>query len=86
MNQYPTLLRRLGLAIDFIVEKGVFDAAANAALRVEVKLPPAIADSHAGAGRRAAHADAARRHGVSGGAATPARARGTIASWTACSS
>ena len=40
MNQYPTLLRRLGLAIDFIVAKGVFTPAANAELRVEVKLPP----------------------------------------------
>ncbi len=39
MNQYPTLLRRLALAIDFIVAKGVFTAAANAALHVEVKLP-----------------------------------------------
>ncbi|HET9706603.1 MAG TPA: hypothetical protein VFP85_21330 [Vicinamibacterales bacterium] len=40
MNQYPALLRRLGLAVDLIVAKGTFAPATNAELRVEVKLPP----------------------------------------------
>src|SRR6266545_503363 len=40
MNQYPTLLRRLGLAIDLLVEKSKFSPSSNDFLRVEVELPP----------------------------------------------
>jgi hypothetical protein len=40
MNQYPTLLRRLGLAVDLIVAKGTFTPSADEVLRVDVKLPP----------------------------------------------
>ena len=40
MNQYPTLLRRLGLAVDLIVAPGTFSPSANDVLRVDVKLPP----------------------------------------------
>jgi hypothetical protein len=40
MNQYPTLLRRLGLVVDLIVNKSAFSATADSPLHVEVKLPP----------------------------------------------
>jgi hypothetical protein len=40
MNQYPTLLRRLGLVVDLLIAKTEFSASPNAALSVEVVLPP----------------------------------------------
>jgi hypothetical protein len=39
MNQYPTLLRRLGLVVDFVVDATAFTPAAKALLRVAVELP-----------------------------------------------
>ena len=39
MNQFPTLLRKLGLVVDFIVAKSEFSNATNAALSVTVDLP-----------------------------------------------
>ncbi|TRY31955.1 hypothetical protein [Aliiglaciecola sp. M165] len=39
MNQYPTLLRRMGLVIDALVEPDVFNPSSNALLHVEVDLP-----------------------------------------------
>jgi hypothetical protein len=39
MNQYPTLLRKLGLVVDLLINKKAFPAVSNAALEVEVKLP-----------------------------------------------
>ena len=38
MNQYPTLLRRLGLAVDLIIAKGTFGPAPSVPLQVEVEL------------------------------------------------
>jgi hypothetical protein len=40
MNQFPTLLRKLGLVVDFIIAKSEFNNAANQALSVTVDLPP----------------------------------------------
>ncbi len=40
MNQYPTLLRRLGLVVDLLIAKTEFGPSANAGLWVEVQLPP----------------------------------------------
>jgi len=40
MNQYPTLLRGLGLVIDLLVSRDAFTHAADAPLSVEVLLPP----------------------------------------------
>jgi hypothetical protein len=40
MSQYPTLLRLLGLVVDFLIPADAFDAAPNALLRAEVTLPP----------------------------------------------
>jgi hypothetical protein len=40
MNQFPTLLRKLGLVVDFIVAKSEFNNAANHPLSVTVDLPP----------------------------------------------
>jgi hypothetical protein len=42
MNQYPTLLRQLGLVVDLLIAKAEFTAAPNAALWVEVALPPGV--------------------------------------------
>lgn len=39
MNQYPTLLRGLGLVVDLLVSRDAFTPAPNAALSVEVLLP-----------------------------------------------
>ena len=39
MNQYPTLLRKLGLVIDLLIAREAFAVAPNASLSVEVKLP-----------------------------------------------
>jgi hypothetical protein len=39
MNQYPILLRKLGLVVDFLIDKGALGASANAPLWAEVKLP-----------------------------------------------
>jgi hypothetical protein len=41
MNQYPTLLRRLGLVIDFVVPAKLFAHASDALLWVEAALPTA---------------------------------------------
>lgn len=43
MNQYPTLLRRLGLVVDLLIRRTAFSASPNAALWVEVTLPPGAA-------------------------------------------
>jgi hypothetical protein len=44
MNQYPALLRRLGLVVDFAIEASAFAAAPDALLTVSVALPaPAAA-------------------------------------------
>ncbi len=40
MNQYPTLLRKLGLVVDLLVDPQAFTPANDALLYVEVKLPP----------------------------------------------
>jgi hypothetical protein len=40
MNQYPTLLRRLGLVVDLLIATTEFSTLPNAALWVEVTLPP----------------------------------------------
>ncbi|MEP6921026.1 MAG: hypothetical protein ABI967_07865 [bacterium] len=40
MNQYPTLLRRLGLVVDLLISRDALTPAASAALWVEVELPP----------------------------------------------
>jgi hypothetical protein len=40
MNQYPTLLRKLGLVVDLLVPRDAFTPAADALLSVEVELPP----------------------------------------------
>jgi hypothetical protein len=42
MNQYPTLLRRLGLVVDFLIAKTELSASPNAALSVEVVLPTGV--------------------------------------------
>lgn len=39
MNSYPTLLRRLGLVVDFIVDKGAFQPSPNQLLSVLVNFP-----------------------------------------------
>jgi len=39
MNQYPTLLRRLGLVVDFVIPRTAFDAGADLPLSVDVVLP-----------------------------------------------
>lgn len=39
MNQYPTLLRRLGLVVDLLIERTAFNQAPNAQLFAEVHLP-----------------------------------------------
>ncbi len=44
MNQYPTLLRRLGLVIDLLVRRDAFAHAADELLSVEVELPAAAED------------------------------------------
>ena len=43
MSQYPTLLRRLGLVVDFLIARTEFSASPNASLWVEVALPPGVA-------------------------------------------
>lgn len=40
MNQYPTLLRLLGLVVDLVIDKKAFNPSPNALLWAEVKLPP----------------------------------------------
>ncbi len=40
MNQYPTLLRRLGLVVDLLISRDAFAFAPDALLRVAVELPP----------------------------------------------
>jgi hypothetical protein len=40
MNQYPTLLRGLGLVVDLLVSRDAFPHAADAPLSVAVELPP----------------------------------------------
>ncbi|MDD5718845.1 MAG: hypothetical protein PHQ53_04080 [Candidatus Krumholzibacteria bacterium] len=40
MNQYPTLLRRLGLVVDLLIARDAFHPAPDALLWVEVELPP----------------------------------------------
>jgi hypothetical protein len=42
MNQYPALLRRLGLVVDLLIAKGEFSASSNATLWAEVLLPPGV--------------------------------------------
>ena len=39
MNSYPTLLRRLGLVVDFIVDKGAFQPSPNQLLSVSADFP-----------------------------------------------
>lgn len=39
MNQYPTLLRKLGLVVDVLIEPGAFTPANHEFLHVQVKLP-----------------------------------------------
>jgi hypothetical protein len=46
MNQYPTLLRRLGLVVDLLIEKSKFAASPNALLWVDVVLPSLPAGSN----------------------------------------
>lgn len=38
MNSYPTLLRRLGLAVDFLIDRAAFPLTANGALSVQVDM------------------------------------------------
>lgn len=40
MNQYPTLLRRLALVVDFVIDAAAFAPTPNALLGVSVGLPP----------------------------------------------
>lgn len=40
MNQYPSLLRRLGLVVDLLITRDAFTPAPDALLRVAVELPP----------------------------------------------
>lgn len=40
LNQYPTLLRKLGLVVDLLISRDAFTPAASALLWVEVELPP----------------------------------------------
>jgi hypothetical protein len=40
MNQYPTLLRKLGLVVDLLIARDAFTPAPNELLAVEVELPP----------------------------------------------
>jgi hypothetical protein len=51
MNSYPTLLRRLGLVIDFIIDRHAFTASANQLLSVSVDFPGGL---FSGAGLRQA--------------------------------
>jgi hypothetical protein len=44
MNQYPTLLRLLGLVVDLLIAKKSFTASPNALLWAEVQLPPGSPD------------------------------------------
>ncbi len=44
MQQYPRLLRRLGLVLDFTLPKGTFPQAADVMMRVKVKFPDASPD------------------------------------------
>jgi hypothetical protein len=39
MNQYPSLLRRMGLVIDFVIEPNKFSQSLDGVLHVEVELP-----------------------------------------------
>lgn len=39
MNQYPTLLRRLGIVVDFLIEPGALPQSGHALLQVELTLP-----------------------------------------------
>ena len=84
MNQYPTLLRRLGLVVDFIVATGVFTPAATEELRVEVKLPPPspkVTRAPDVGQRTRTVLDATRFQAVP----RTSPGSGTTASWTACS-
>lgn len=47
MNQYPTLLRRMGLVIDVLIEPGLFSHANDALLGVAVQLPDPAGSSAA---------------------------------------
>jgi hypothetical protein len=42
MNQYPTLLRKLGLVVDLLVARKAFNASPNALLWAEVELPDGV--------------------------------------------
>lgn len=44
MNQYPTLLRRLGLVVDLLVARDAFASAPSQPLWAEVELPPGTPD------------------------------------------
>ena len=39
MNSYPTLLRRLGLVVDFVIDRTAFALAADAPLQTTVEFP-----------------------------------------------
>jgi len=40
MNQYPTMLRMLGIVVDFVLDATLFDKASDEILTVEVDFPP----------------------------------------------
>jgi hypothetical protein len=44
MNQYPTLLRKLGLVVDLLIPRNLLTPAAHALLSVNVELPPGSPD------------------------------------------
>ncbi len=61
MNQYPTLLRRLGIVVDFIVPADTFSPAADDALSVSVSFPGSPATPSAGV-EPITHAELSKRH------------------------
>ena len=67
MNQYPTLLRRLGLVVDLLIAKTAFSGSPNGVLQVEVNLPsgaPAVTRAPDVSARTRALLDATRFQAV----------------------
>jgi len=64
MNQYPTLLRKLGLVLDFVVPRTSMPASADFTMWVTVKLPtvPAESDANKRVQRRSASPVTHTRH------------------------
>lgn len=56
MNAYPTLLRRLGLVVDLVLERKAFTKSADAELSVSVSFPPGALSTHTAAAAPSIHA------------------------------